>query len=121
MKEKVKFSRCKNCNMKIAITPYNKKGLCPAYCCSNTEPPLYECEGDREAYERRMKQTQKYRGLYFCDPSHTTFHFLYALANNNMLFIDDCEMALYVFNEEFLDDLNDLYCENNYSMYRDRD
>lgn len=112
----MKFRECPHCHMQIALTKQNPTGACPAYACIENKV-FYEEDNNQEAHEQRMKLTEEYMGLYLENESDGTFHFLYGLANNNMLFIKDTNLALYVINKHDLDEMAKVYNINNLKDY----
>ena len=113
---KITFTQCPHCNQLVAKTITNPDGICPAYACKSAET-FYEQDNDTVKYDKRMKLTEKYRGLYFCSVADCTLHFLYGLANGKMLFIDDVNYALYVISECTLHDVADIFAVNNYYQF----
>ncbi len=106
-----RYRKCPHCGARIALTPQNPTGICPAYACPENRH-FYEQDGDKEAHAKRMSLTEKYKGLYF-ENSDETLHFFYGLDNGNMLFIRDVGLTLFVYNESELKDLAKCYKINN--------
>ncbi len=107
-----KYRKCPHCGARVAITPQNPTGICPAYACPENRHFYKEEEKNKEAYTKRMSLTEKYKGLYF-ENSDEALHFFYGLDNNNMLFISVVDLALYVYSESELENLAKRYKINN--------
>ncbi|MCM1222129.1 MAG: hypothetical protein NC548_47430 [Lachnospiraceae bacterium] len=115
----MQYTTCKHCGARIALTPQNTTGICPAFACPE-EKYFYEADGDKPSYHKRMLLTRKYRGLYFAS-NDGTLHFFYGLDKGNMLFIEDMSLALHIYNESELKRLAKHYQDNNLQKYKLKD
>lgn len=110
-----KYIKCNKCGHITRLTQSNPSGICPAYACENNRY-FYEDTPNKDAYNKRMALTEKYKSLYLEYTSDLTLHFLYGLDKGNMLFISDTDYHLYVINETELISLANKCDNTNYFM-----
>lgn len=108
---------CETCGAKILKSSRNLDCICTSIACDKSTP-FYESLSEDKAKER-IDLSNKYLGLYF--GSHNKvyrLHFLHALNDRKLVFMDDAMYKLLVVHEDDLDWMSKEYEDNNYEKYK---